>query len=44
MGDLRHCWLVGVLFVLAWMDVEVAIVPVVASMVFGIVRGYLLRR
>ena len=33
MGDRRHCWLVGVLFVLAWMYVAVAIVPVVASLV-----------
>ncbi len=44
MGDRRHCWLVVVLSVLAWMDVAVAIVPIVASMVFGIIRGYLLRR
>ena len=44
MGDRRHCWLVGVLFMLAWMDVVVAIVPVVASMVFGIGHGYLLCR
>ena len=41
MGDRIHYWLVGVLFALVWMDVAVAIVPVVAPKVFGIVHGCL---
>ncbi len=41
MVDCRHCWLVKVLSVLVWMGVMVADGPVVTSMVFGIVLGYL---
>jgi hypothetical protein len=41
MGDHRCCWLVIVLSVLVWMDVMVAIAPVVALRVFGIVHGYI---
>ncbi len=41
MGDCRRCWLVVVLSALVWMDAVVAIAPVVALMVFGIVHGYL---
>jgi hypothetical protein len=39
--DCRHCWLVVVPSVLVWMGVVVANGPVVASMVFSIVLGYL---
>ncbi len=36
MGDRIHCLLVLLFFALVWMDVSVAIVPVVVPMVFGI--------
>ncbi len=41
MVDPRHCWLVLVPSVLIWMGVIVANGLAVASMVFGIVLGYL---
>jgi hypothetical protein len=41
MGDCRHYWHDVVPSALVWMGVMVANGPVVSSMVFGIVLGYL---
>jgi hypothetical protein len=41
MGDCIYCWLDVMPSSLAWMDVVVAIVSIVASTVFGIIPGYI---
>jgi hypothetical protein len=41
MVDRKHCWPVVVPSVLVWMSVVAANGLIVASMVFGIVPGYL---